>query len=449
MNPPRICQSQARAAETALAAVAHEVFASRRPADRVLAEYMRHHRELGARDRRFVSETLYSLFRWWGWISKVAPDCFIQRLATQSLTPKAAGESLVRQRLLLAAAVAERTAGPALISLLARRGEVQPNLVASIFRIEDTFERTRAVCRELGASATLEISELLPSWALDRFPQDSDINRLLLSYQQRPPLWLRIQKGDPEAVIRELRGSSLAVQRSNVIPFAVMVSEGCSGLYLMSAYREGRVEIQDIASQAVGLVCAPRPGERWWDACAGGGGKTLLLAQLMKGRGTVVASDIRGRKLMETRRRAARAGFSNIPIRSWNGSNQPSWARAFDGVLVDAPCSGSGTWRRNPAARWTVREEDLEELSAIQIKLLSSAGRAVKPGGALVYATCSLFEIENQGTVRRFLDSHPHFVPEQFVQPFTGNRCVEGWTYFWPWEADCDGMFVARFRRTE
>ncbi len=439
--------SQARAAVTAISHVAKMVFAKRLPADRVLAAYIREHRELGARDRRIISETAYSLFRWWGWLRRLAPEWSAQHILSSDISQNTHQYPHVWQRLALAAAVAGQTAEQDVMAILARQCHISPDQLARPYSIGDVFERTHAILTVLGFPSTLHINELLPEWSLKLFPKHCDADRLILFCQKRPPLWLRIQSVEPDHVIRELKQAGISPQRAEAVPFAAMVPEGCSNLYLLKPYKEGRVEIQDISSQAVGLVCAPHAGERWWDACAGGGGKTLLLAQMMKGRGTVVASDIRQSKLRETRRRAAKAGFSNISTKPWNGASHPSWARSFDGVLVDAPCSCSGTWRRNPAARWTLRENDVSELAELQLRLLSSAARALKPGGILVYSTCSLFETENTATVRRFIELHPQFSPEPFTHPLTGKLLNDGQTYLWPWEGDGDGMFVARLRR--
>ena len=150
---------------------------------------------------------------------------------------------------------------------------------------------------------------------------------------------------------------------------------------------------------------APKPGERWFDPCAGAGGKTLHIAQLMMRKGTVVAGDIREEKLNDLRLRARRAGFPNITAKAHNGG---VWKgkHLFDGILVDAPCSCSGVWRRNPGAQWKLTPEDLDDLSATQLKILENYAAALRTGGVMVYATCSLFDRENSAVVKEFLARH-------------------------------------------
>jgi 16S rRNA (cytosine967-C5)-methyltransferase len=214
----------------------------------------------------------------------------------------------------------------------------------------------------------------------------------------------------------------------------------------LPVYSEGRVEVQDLASQTVAMICAPSPGQRWWDVCAGGGGKSLHLAQLMKGKGVVTATDIQDRKLDELRRRARRGGFQNIQVKSWDGKPMRQKQATYDGVLVDAPCTCSGTWRRNPAMRWTARPGEKDEMAVIQRRILNTAVSGLKEGGVLVYATCSFFKRENEEVVEEFLAAHADFALEPYAHPLTGTP-TPGTLQIWPWDGDCDAMFTARMRR--
>jgi 16S rRNA (cytosine967-C5)-methyltransferase len=198
----------------------------------------------------------------------------------------------------------------------------------------------------------------------------------------------------------------------------------------------------------IGMVCAPLPGERWWDCCAGGGGKTLQLASLLQRKGVVVATDIREYKLDDLKMRARRAGFPNIRRSPWDGkAPRKKKAGLYDGVLVDAPCSCSGVWRRNPDAKWNTDEAEIAEMSDLQLKILTAASAGVKPGGVLVYGTCSLFDPENRTVVSKFLESHPDFTLESFADPLSGKLC-QGTLQIRPWDSDSDSMFAARMRRS-
>ena len=224
------------------------------------------------------------------------------------------------------------------------------------------------------------------------------------------PLWLRLNREtEAETVNAELTAKQMHPVRRP--PAAVRVS-GPEGIQRLDCWRTGKVEIQDWASQQIGLALDSRPGMFVWDCCAGGGGKTLQLASLLGGKGGVYASDADARKLEILRLRARRAGLSGaVRILPWQGEGLPPFPReiasrgGFDRVLVDAPCSGSGTWRRNPDGRLFFHAERLEALQERQARLLAAASAAVRRGGLLIYATCSIVEGENEGIGTRFTAS--------------------------------------------
>src|SRR5206468_4149301 len=153
---------------------------------------------------------------------------------------------------------------------------------------------------------------------------------------------------------------------------------GQSDLFRSKEFHAGEFELQDLSSQAVSLICAPEPGQTWWDACAGEGGKTLHLCGLMHNKGVVWATDRAEWRLKNLKRRAARSRTFNYRARVWTGGPTLPFKTKFDGVLVDAPCSGIGTWHRNPHARWTTNLQDVHELGQLQVNLLQNASLAVK-----------------------------------------------------------------------
>ena len=206
------------------------------------------------------------------------------------------------------------------------------------------------------------------------------------------------------------------------------------------AYRRGFVEIQDLGSQLV-LATAPIPaGGRWLDACAGAGGKTLQLARLVGDTGQVDATDIRLEILEELRDRAQRARLDNVRI-----TNKPE--AAYDGVLVDAPCSGSGTWRRQPHLKWYVKPESIASFAKTQTEILTLNAPRVKPGGLLIYATCSLSHHENQDVVQAFLQAHPEFKAEPPAENHGGTFDGSG-TSLLPGTRNTDGFYAAILRKT-
>lgn len=242
-----------------------------------------------------------------------------------------------------------------------------------------------------------------------------DLQHFVASQGTRPPLWLRLRDPrDRRGVLDELRAAGFRVTVHDL----ALALRGDHGVYELDCHREGRVEVQDLASQAIGEAVAAERGDFIWDACAGGGGKTLQLAAAMAGTGAVYATDRRADRLADLRRRARRAGFTSVRAHGWDGVALPDFGKSvtrrggFDRVLVDAPCSGSGTWRRNPDGRLRGDLDDptqLDPLTDLQSHLLATAAGAVKPKGHLVYATCSWLAAENEGVIAAFLTARPEF----------------------------------------
>ena len=242
-----------------------------------------------------------------------------------------------------------------------------------------------------------------------------DAGRFLAALPVPPPMWIRPRGRSPEE-IESLRaelavdGIAMTAQEGG---FAV---SGTRSLFETTAHAAGRFEIQDLGSQTAGALVACRPGEMVWDACAGAGGKTLQIAGELRGRGAVYSSDVRPDKLDLLRKRARRAGVAdNVRVTPFEGRETPELPLevakrgGFDWVLVDAPCSSSGTWRRNPDARLRNTPTELPATVALQRRLLSVASGAVRPGGKLVYVTCSWLVEEDEDVANAFDAAHPDF----------------------------------------
>ncbi len=213
------------------------------------------------------------------------------------------------------------------------------------------------------------------------------------------------------------------------------------------AFERGELEIQDLASQAVALACDPDPGERWWDACAGAGGKALHLAALMGGKGLVVATDTHTGRLKEAVRRARRSPFRNLTTKEWDGRHVAGKPRSFDGVLVDAPCSAIGTWRRNPDARWTLDREAIPRLAELQGAFAPRrGGRRQARRHARLFGLHPDPDRDPVVVIRTFLDAHPEFQLDPFPHPLNESP-TDGTLLIWPQDADTDAMFIARMVR--
>ena len=387
---PRLAQDPASAqADRALAHaialdIVRESTQQRTPADRILRSRLREAR-LESVAAAFVVRLVFSWFRWRGFLPGVAPE------------PEA----------------------------LARTLELADQYAADPARIP---------CLSL-------IDGAVPGWLRQHMQVREPFLRAL---QTEPVIWLRARPGKAREVASMM---PLAIAS----PFPALADAlrytGSDDLFRSALFNQGRFEIQDIASQAVGIVCAPAPGETWWDACAGEGGKTLHLADLMQNRGLVWASDRSAARLGVLRKRAARAGLFNYRAVGWDGGERPPTRTRFDGVLVDAPCSGVGTWQRTPHARWMVGPADVRELAAVQLRLLTTAATAVKPDGRLIYSVCTLTHDETTAVSAAFSAAHPDFVPESFADPFDPRGSTRPEIAWEPQVTGGNGMYVAAWRR--
>jgi 16S rRNA (cytosine967-C5)-methyltransferase len=357
------------------------------PADRVLREQLKAERDIMPGDARAVSQTVFNYFRWRGWLELTAPLTLQIRKARELATHFAGVPQSFSDASLL-----ERVAPQWLHSEL----------------------------------------EITPAWAR--------------AIQAEPKLWLRAKPGQGQDLVHKLGAAKL---EKTLLQDAVHY-KGEEDLFKRDEFHAGEFEIQDIASQAVGWLCTPQPGETWWDACAGEGGKTLHLSALMRNKGLIWSSDRLEWRLKNLKRRAARAQVFNFRAAPWDGGAKLPTKTKFDGVLVDAPCSGVGTWQRNPHARWTTTLQDVKELAAIQKQLLAQVAASVKPGGKLVYSACTLTRSETTDVAADFTAKFAgEFEPMTFPQIFESQSLLTSAAAItiWPQDLGGNGMFIAGWRR--
>src|SRR6185369_4596585 len=230
---------------------------------------------------------------------------------------------------------------------------------------------------------------------------------------RRAPLAIRVNtlKVSRDALAQRLANEGIVARPAPLSRFGLLL-ETRVNVFGLGAFGEGLFEVMDEGSQLVAEAVAPPPGGKLVDACAGAGGKTLALAALLGGQGRILALDPNGKKLEELRRRARRAGLSNVAARELKDGRLPDEARlaAWERVLVDAPCSGLGTLRRNPEARWRLQPEAVDAFPAQQLSLLVTYAPLVAVGGRLVYATCTVLRSENEQVIERFLVERSDFV---------------------------------------
>jgi 16S rRNA (cytosine967-C5)-methyltransferase len=280
----------------------------------------------------------------------------------------------------------------------------------------------------------------VPAWMAEQMNVSDD---WLRSLQREPKLWLRAKRGTAKSLAEKLFGAEVSPLLTDAL-----VYRGEEDLFKTPEFHAGEFEIQDIASQMVGLLCNPMPGETWWDACAGEGGKTLHLSDLMQNKGLIWASDRAEWRLTKLKRRTGRAKVFNYRPVFWDGGAKLPTKTKFAGVLVDAPCSGIGTWQRNPQARWTTTPDDVRELSEIQRKLLSNVAPCVKSGGKLILSVCTLTRAETTEVVEDFNAKFAaEFEPMELPVTFSGDQQTAATRTIWPQDLDGNGMFIAGWRR--
>lgn len=377
------------------------------PADRVLADYLRGRRYIGSKDRRVIAEQLYGVLRaharlgWWLARLELPADNRLRLIAW-----------LLLARHQTIAAVRDLFDGSHHGPEPLTAGEVEvAKRLTSLGRLTGQGE-SQALDHP---DQPLDVRHEVPAWLLPqlRAALGADLQRELSALAGEAPVDLRVNtlKAERAAVQAALAEAGIASALGRLSPWALRIA-GRQPIAATQAFRDGLVEVQDEGSQVIAWLVGAKPGERVCDLCAGAGGKTLALAATMRNKGQIFACDTLKGRLDRSAVRLKRAGAFNVARRVLKSETDP-WIKrhkaGFDRVLIDAPCSGTGAWRRNPDAKWRLTSDGLSELTALQGRLLTSAARLVKPGGRLVYATCSLLPAENQSQVERFLADRSDF----------------------------------------
>ncbi len=361
-----------------------ELLRSAFPADLVVSNYFRQHRELGHADRGFVAEIVFAVLR-----------------RKRSLSARCADE-VTSRRLLLAALACLQGMNRRELAVVLNESERKWLAHAKAVKVDG-----------LPVAVRLDLPDWLYAQLTEQFSAE-EIERLAAGLNQPAPLDLRVNslKAGRQDVLARLLADGLTAEACPYSPLGIRLA-GKPALSKYPLFVDGSIEVQDEGSQLLGFLLQPRRGEMVADFCAGAGGKTLLLGALMRSQGRLYAFDVAERRLARLKPRLARSGLSNVhPVRidSERDIKIRRLAGKLDRVLVDAPCSGLGTLRRNPDLKWRQTPGSIAEMSTKQAVILAAAATLVKPGGRLVYATCSLLEAENEEVVRSFLAGHPEFV---------------------------------------
>ncbi len=414
-----------------------------RPADDAAADYFRRRRYIGAKDRAEIAGHVYAVLR-----HRAALDWWIERASHATVLP--GPRSRVFAGLVLVEGWRPETVAgccdgdrfrPAKLS--AAEGPLVDSLGTRTLRHP---QMPRAVANDV------------PQWLepyLERvFGNGLEREMAALNMPAQIDLRVNLLKADRETARRALAAEGVTAEPTPWSPLGLRL-EKRAPIAGLAAFKDGLFDVQDEGSQLAALLAGARPGMRVVDFCAGAGGKTLALAAGMANRGKLVACDISTRRLERAARRLRRAGVGNVERRVLS-SERDKWVKrhalGFDRVFVDVPCLGTGTWRRNPDAKWRSRPEDLGELVERQQQILRSAARLVRPGGRLVYATCSLLHEEDEAQAEVFLAAEPDFAllpaSRAWAETLGGaSPGGEDYLFLTPARHGTDGFFVALFER--
>ncbi len=407
-----------------------EVLNTPRPADGVASSYFRSRRYIGSKDRTAINMLLFRIMReyyrlgWW--LARAHMDLDARNMTIAALTlDESSGAS-----------------------------DIGPLFNGEKFAPEPLSKEERKMIRMMEGQPLVHPDMPLqertecPDWAFAALQKSlgKNFEKEMSAMLHAAPLDIRVNtiKSTRDEVLQKLRDDGFEAEAGKICPWSIrMFKRPQIGQYPL--FQEGHFEIQDEGSQMVALIADAKPGEQVADFCAGAGGKTLALGASMQNKGRIVAMDVLEGRLTRAKERFRRAGLHNIETRVLTSETDRYVKRhpgSFDLVLVDAPCSGTGTWRRDPDKRWRQLGPGLSELVPLQRRILDSVQRMVKPGGRMVYATCSLLPEENENQVRGFLKDHPDFMlrPAREIIAAPG---ADDFLQLTPGSHDTDGFFAA------
>jgi 16S rRNA (cytosine967-C5)-methyltransferase len=389
-----------------------------KPADSVMQSYFRNRRYIGSSDRRAIGDKVYGVLRHYLGLKNAL--------------------TVTSERLLVFA-----------YYLLVQK--------ISLSELEQLVGHGYGPA-PLSENELLFLSELKTynPFAMPKWLEEAINNpQLIESLHEQAQFDIRVNslKNTRDAILKELTAEGFDATETPLSPVGIRLGKR-QPLNTHNLWKDGTLEVQDEASQIVGLLCDAKPSMQILDYCAGAGGKSLSMAASMQNKGNLTLCDIHPHRLQRAKERLRRAGVTTYQLKDINQDN--SWFKRqqnrFDRVLVDAPCTGTGTLRRNPDLKNRLERSDLEELSALQRKILEQAQKFVKPNGRLIYATCSVLPAENELQTEWFLNNHPEFeaIPvAEIWQQIIGTNCpfTSDTAQFFPHTHGTDGFFVSIFKR--
>ncbi len=412
---------------------------------------------LGERDRALLTEITYGTLRWRGTIDAHLNRQLRRPLADADPFLKNLLRITLYQLLFLDRVPPYAAVNEAVELAKARSGVREGRFVNGVLR---NFLRSNggAVESQLadGSISAMAIKDSHPEWLVRRWVEQfgrKNAAALMRANNEKPPLALRVnlRRTSRKAVLDQLRENGISAEPTPRSPQGIIINSG-GVLERIVGFREGLFQVQSEASQLIVYLLAPRPGERILDACAAPGGKTTHIAELMEDSGELVATDKSAKGIDKIRENLTRLGLTSVCTLRTDVSHElsVSYHNPYDRILVDAPCSGFGTLRSHPEIKWQRDESDIRRLSRLQATILSRVAPLVKPGGVLVYSTCTLIREENEQVVQNFLLTHQQFELQNaasYLPPTAKSMVHENHFLALPHRDNTDGFFAARMRK--
>jgi 16S rRNA (cytosine967-C5)-methyltransferase len=423
-----------------------------KPTDRIVGEFFHDRRYIGASDRRFISQATYGIVRHRRRLSTLVDQFAKDNPAASAFNERGSLRWLPRY-VAYAIAIEETNPDEFLAAIGSRWKPFFPDLDLAAF--VDWLGRSKTLDFLSGDDKSqLGIWYSFQDWMVREWVEQfgtAETEELLNAFNGEAPLVLRVNtlKTTVEEFAVRLQEEGVQTSRTKLSDFG-LAADRRFNIQASHSFRDGLFEVQEEGSQLICLLTDPKPGMLVIDACAGAGGKSLMMAQLMHDEGEIVALDVNEKRLHELNSRAQRAGVSIIRSRLSGELTPEDYHEKADIVLVDAPCSGVGTIRRNPSLKWTVTQDHVEHFAQMQREIFECYARKVKSGGRLVYATCSLLRKENEDVVQHFLQTDPQYVPERDL-PRIASETIASLSSnnlkLLPHRHGTDGFFAAVLRR--
>ena len=409
-----------------------DVVVSLKPADRLIDVFFRERKYLGSKDRRFISETLYGILR-----NKRKIELSIQFIQDKRTNLFCCVAYLLLDEKYSSQSLSSEVDIPVDV-LLTIEKNINSNLIS-----DSSLE-------------SIAIRYSFQDWMIqewDKYFGSSELDSLCSTLNMQAPMTIRVNtiKTTVEECQRKMMVEGVETEKTQYSPFGLQLKKRIN-VFQLQSFKDGLFEVQDEGSQLLALLVDPKPKSKVLDACAGAGGKALAMASIMNNRGEIFAFDIHSTRLEELKKRIRRSGVDSIRTKAIHENEvAEGFIGAADFVLVDAPCTGTGTIRRNPGMKWSVTPRMVSELSKKQLSILSLNSQYVKVGGRLVYATCSLIKDENENVVEQFLNKEKNFElinPSSILERYNLAGMTDS-KYFQllPHRYNTDGFFAAVMRR--